>query len=80
MEAAPTPVRSASDQTRPPGVGFDAAATRQGMIAVVDGEALEAALVEIAAAGGLVMRGMPWDMRDAEPLHHGRQCFGLPRP
>lgn len=79
VKAGPGPVGSVADELGAGGVGLDIAAEGEEVNVILHGEAFEAALVEVAAGGVVVMGVVAAGVGDADPaneLAEGLVGFG----
>ena len=79
-EAAPGPVLGPFDQAGRQGVALDVAADLQEVLVALDREALEAALVEVAEADGVVGDAPAHGVGVGEPAEEGGELRRLGRP
>lgn len=79
-ERAPRPVGRAGDEVGAEGVALDVAADAEEVVVEFDGEALEAALVQVATAGGVAVGVPALGVGHGEPAHEVGELAVLARP
>ena len=73
IQPAPWPILRTEDQTGPGGVGFDISADVEEVAFLLNGEALEATLIKVPAAAGVIVGVVATHVSYAYPTHESAE-------